>query len=56
MDPNALLEKAQDTMRARSVYAEPHTKGRMTIIPVAAVQGGGGAGVDARRTAEPASA
>jgi uncharacterized spore protein YtfJ len=48
MDPKTILEKAQDAMSARSVYAEPYTEGGMTIIPVAAVRGGGGGGGDER--------
>ncbi len=48
MDPKTILEKAQDAMSARSVYAEPYTEGGTTIIPVAAVRGGGGGGGDER--------
>ena len=48
MDPQTILEKAQDAMSAKSVYAEPYTEGAATIIPAAAVRGGGGGGGDER--------
>lgn len=48
MDLKAMLERAQESMSARSVYAEPYKEGGLTIIPAAAVRGGGGGGGDER--------
>jgi uncharacterized spore protein YtfJ len=48
MDAKTILEKAQDALTARTVYAEPYSDGGTTIIPAAAVRGGGGGGGDER--------
>lgn len=39
-----LLTNARDTMSVRRVYGEPLERNGVTLIPAAAVKGGGGAG------------
>lgn len=39
-----LLDKAQDAMRVSRVFGEPYEHDGATVIPVAAVRGGGGGG------------
>lgn len=44
MDPQQVLQSAQDAMTARRVFGEPFEAGGATILPVAVVGGGGGGG------------
>jgi len=45
MDPQQVLQSAQDAMTVRRVFGEPiHAEGA-TILPVAAIGGGGGGGL-----------
>jgi uncharacterized spore protein YtfJ len=48
MDARAILERALESVGARSVYGEPYEQDGVTIVPVAAVRGGGGGGQDER--------
>ena len=45
MDPQTVLQSAQDAMTARRVFGEPIEVDGATILPVAVVGGGGGGGV-----------
>jgi len=45
MDPQLVLQSAQDAMTARRVFGEPFQADGATILPVAVVGGGGGGGV-----------
>jgi uncharacterized spore protein YtfJ len=45
MDPQQLLQSAQDAMTVRRVFGEPIQVDDATILPVAVVGGGGGGGV-----------
>jgi hypothetical protein len=45
MDPQQVLQSAQDAMTARRVFGEPFEADGATILPVAVVGGGGGGGV-----------
>ena len=42
MDASTLLEQARDTITVRRVYGEPVEEDGLTVIPAAAVLGGGG--------------
>jgi uncharacterized spore protein YtfJ len=44
MDSNELLAQARDAMTVKRVFGEPYEKDGVTIIPVASVLGGAGAG------------
>jgi uncharacterized spore protein YtfJ len=44
MDPNELISNARDSMTAKRVYGEPYERNGVTVIPAAAVMGGGGGG------------
>jgi uncharacterized spore protein YtfJ len=44
MDPQLVLQSAQDAMTARRVFGEPFEAQGATILPVAVVGGGGGGG------------
>lgn len=44
MDPQQVLQSAQDAMTARRVFGEPFEAQGATILPVAVVGGGGGGG------------
>ncbi len=39
-----ILAEARDTITVRRVFGEPYEKNGLTVIPAAAVRGGGGAG------------
>lgn len=45
-----LLNRARDTFTARLVYAEPHERDGVTVIPAARVYGGGGGGTGSDHT------
>jgi hypothetical protein len=45
MDPQQVLQSAQDAMTARRVFGDPIQADGATIVPVAVVGGGGGGGV-----------
>jgi hypothetical protein len=45
MDPQQVLQSAQDAMTARRVFGEPIQAEGATILPVAVLGGGGGGGV-----------
>jgi uncharacterized spore protein YtfJ len=44
MDVIDLIDRARDSISARSVFGEPIQQGDVTVIPVARVRGGGGGG------------
>ena len=44
MKVEELLTQAHDTMTVRRVYGEPYKQNGVTMIPAAAVRGGGGGG------------
>ena len=44
MDVNEVLTHARDAMTVKRVFGEPYEKDGMTVIPVANVMGGAGAG------------
>ena len=44
MDTEMVWEKARNLMTVERVFGEPFEKDGITLIPVAAVRGGGGAG------------
>jgi len=44
MDPQLVLQSAQDAMTVRRVFGEPIQAEGVTILPVAVVGGGGGGG------------
>jgi uncharacterized spore protein YtfJ len=44
MDPQQVLQSAQEAMTARRVFGEPFEAAGATILPVAVVGGGGGGG------------
>jgi hypothetical protein len=44
MDPQQVLQSAQDAMTVRRVFGEPIQAEGVTILPVAVVGGGGGGG------------
>jgi uncharacterized spore protein YtfJ len=44
MDARELLEQARDQLTARRVFGEPIERDGVTVVPVAAVRGGAGAG------------
>jgi len=45
MDIDELISGARDAVSARRVYGDPYEKDGLTVIPAAAVRGGGGVGV-----------
>jgi hypothetical protein len=45
MDPQQVLQSAQDAMTARRVFGEPIQAEGATILPVAVLGGGGGGGL-----------
>jgi len=51
MDPQHVLETAQDSLSARRVFGEPVSVDGTTVLPVAIVGGGGGGGVKANADA-----
>src|SRR5438270_11062177 len=44
MDAQEILAQAKDTMTVKRVFGEPYEKNGLTLVPVAAVAGGAGAG------------
>ncbi|RKG70366.1 hypothetical protein D7V80_05720 [Corallococcus sp. CA054B] len=44
MDIIDLIDRARDSISARSVFGQPIQQGEVTVIPVARVRGGGGGG------------
>ena len=44
MDANELLAQARDALTVKRVFGEPYEKDGLTVIPVASVIGGAGAG------------
>lgn len=52
MDIQRLISEARDTLNVARVFGEPYEKGGVTVIPVAAVQGGGGGGEGTQGEAE----
>jgi uncharacterized spore protein YtfJ len=44
MNPEQILNGAQDAMSVRRVFGDPVQAGDVTIIPVAVIAGGGGGG------------
>jgi hypothetical protein len=45
MELGELISDARDAVSARRVYGDPYEKNGLTIIPAAAVRGGGGGGI-----------
>jgi hypothetical protein len=48
MDPQQILQGAQDVLTARRVFGEPIQAEGVTVLPVAVVGGGGGGGMKAQ--------
>jgi len=44
MDVDQVLERAREAVSGRLVHGEPYEQGAVTVIPVATVRGGAGAG------------
>jgi uncharacterized spore protein YtfJ len=44
MEPKEILEQARDQLTVRRVFGEPIERDGVTIVPVARLRGGGGAG------------
>jgi uncharacterized spore protein YtfJ len=44
MDPQLVLQRAEEAMTARRVFGDPVQVDGVTVLPVAAVGGGGGGG------------
>jgi uncharacterized spore protein YtfJ len=45
MEIQELISQARDAVSARRVYGDPYEKDGLTVIPAAAVRGGGGGGL-----------
>jgi uncharacterized spore protein YtfJ len=56
MDAKEVLDQARDAMTVRRVFGDPYEKDGVTVIPVANVMGGAGAGGGTAVGARPASA
>jgi len=56
MDVQEVLNHARDAMTVKRVFGEPYEKDGVTVIPVANVMGGAGAGGGPGAAASPASA
>jgi len=52
MNPREILEQARDTFTVRRVFGEPIERDGLVLVPVAAVQGGAGAGGGEGRPSE----
>ena len=56
MDVREVLEQARDAMTVKRVFGDPYEKDGVTIVPVASVMGGAGAGGGPREGAPPPAA
>ena len=52
MDIGEQISRARDSMTARTVYGDPVTHGRVTLVPAARVRGGAAAAAGAGRRAK----
>jgi uncharacterized spore protein YtfJ len=53
MNAQEILTQVRDTMSAKRVFGEPYEKNGLTVIPVAAIAGGGGVGEGADTAGRP---
>ena len=44
MDPNDLIQQAQDALTVKRVFGEPYEREGVTVIPAASIRGGAGGG------------
>ena len=44
MDPNDLIQQAQDALTVKRVFGEPYERDGVTVIPAASIRGGAGGG------------
>ena len=56
MDVREVLNHARDVMTVKRVFGDPYEKDGITVIPVASVMGGAGAGGGTGARAQPAGA
>jgi uncharacterized spore protein YtfJ len=56
MDAHEVLNHARDAMTVKRVFGDPYEKDGITVIPVASVMGGAGAGGGTGVASKPASA
>ena len=56
MDAHEVLNQARDAMTVKRVFGDPYEKDGITVIPVANVMGGAGAGGGTGVSSKPASA
>ena len=56
MDVHEVLNHARDAMTVKRVFGDPYEKDGITVIPVASVMGGAGAGGGTGKGAQPAGA
>ncbi len=56
MDAHEVLNQARDAMTVKRVFGDPYEKDGTTVIPVASVMGGAGAGGGTGVASKPASA
>jgi uncharacterized spore protein YtfJ len=52
MEVQELLSSARDAISVKRVYGDPYEKNGLTVIPAAAVRGGGGGGIGEREGEE----